>query len=85
MGITSKKLNEICKAEAGMTALSVIHERLIVETRRLLLFSGKSIKEISFTLGFTSPPAFNRFVYSKTNKTPTQLRESLSQNAKQLE
>lgn len=82
IGITTKKLNHICKKEAGMTPLEVLHERIIVEAKRLLLFSGESIKEIAFRLGFASPSSFDKFIYSKTNKTPTELKNSLSQNNK---
>ena len=83
MGISVKRLNNICKQESGMTALAVLHERIMVEAKRMLLFSGESITEISFKLGFTSPSAFNKFIHSKTNKTPTELNLSLSQNYKQ--
>lgn len=83
LGISSKKLNEICKRESGMTALEVIHERLMVEIKRMLLFSGERIKEIAFTLGFASVSSFNKFIYSKTCKTPTELKNSLSQNYKE--
>lgn len=80
LGITTKKLNQVCKAEARTTALAVIHERVLIEARRLLLFSGESIKEIAFTLGFTSPSAFNRFIHSLTGKTPNELKSNMSQN-----
>lgn len=81
MGITTKRLNTICKIEAKSTALAVIHERLMVEARRLLMFSGISMKEIAFTLGFTSPSAFNRFIFAQTGKTPFELKNSMSQKA----
>lgn len=85
IGISTKRLNNICKQEAAMTALAVLHERILVEARRMLLFSGDSIKEIAYKLGFTSPSAFNKFIYSKTSKTPTELKNSLSQKDKQKE
>lgn len=85
IGISAKRLNRICRKESGMTAQMVLHERLFVEARRLLLFSDESIKEIAYKLGFTSPSAFNKFIYSKTNKTPTELKGSLSQNYKQTD
>lgn len=83
IGISAKRLNTICRQEAGMTALAILHERIMVEAKRMLLFSGESIKEISFRLGFASPSAFNKFIFTKTNKTPTELKNSLSQNYKQ--
>lgn len=77
--ITSKKLNEICKSKTGNTALNIIHERILTEIKRLLLFSGKNHKEIAFELGFDSPSALNKFVYAKLKETPSELKESLSQ------
>ena len=76
--LTTKKLNEVCKNKTGITALQIIHERILVEIKRLLLFSGKSHKEIAFTLGFDSPSALNKFVYSKLQETPSELKEELS-------
>lgn len=78
IGISSRKLNQICKTEAGITALAVIHERLMIEIRRLLLFSGESMKEIAYELGFSSTPAFNKFVFSQTGKKPSELKNITS-------
>ncbi|MFC6860937.1 AraC family transcriptional regulator [Zunongwangia atlantica] len=77
--LTPKKLNEICKNRTGQTALNIIHERILTEIKRLLLFSGKSHKEIAFELGFDSPSALNKFVYAKLKETPTELKQELSQ------
>ncbi|GLB49378.1 AraC family transcriptional regulator [Neptunitalea lumnitzerae] len=77
--LTPKKLNEICKSKTGQTALSIIHERILTEIKRLLLFSGKSHKEIAFELGFDSPSALNKFVYAKLKETPSELKQELSQ------
>ncbi|MBD0825331.1 AraC family transcriptional regulator [Aestuariibaculum marinum] len=77
--ITSKKLNEICKSKTGNTALTIIHERILTEIKRLLIFSGKNHKEIAYELGFDSPSALNKFVYAKLKETPSELKESLSQ------
>ncbi|MDO3694762.1 helix-turn-helix domain-containing protein [Wenyingzhuangia sp. chi5] len=76
--ITSKKLNEICKSKTGKTALNIIHERILTEIKRLLIFSGKNHKEIAYELGFDSPSALNKFVYAKLQETPTELKEELS-------
>ncbi|NIJ45509.1 AraC family transcriptional activator of pobA [Wenyingzhuangia heitensis] len=76
--ITSKKLNEICKSKTGHTALYIIHERILTEIKRLLIFSGKNHKEIAYELGFDSPSALNKFVYAKLKETPTELKSELS-------
>lgn len=61
-----------------MNALAVIHERILVEVKRIFMFSGHTNKEIAYQLGFTSPSAFNKFIYAKTGKTPTELRKELA-------
>lgn len=76
--ITSKKLNGICKSKTGNTALTIIHERILTEIKRQLIFSSKNHKEIAYDLGFDSPSALNKFVYAKLKETPSELKESLS-------
>jgi len=39
----------------------VIHNRIIIEAKRLLLYSDKSIKEISYELHFEEPSHFSKF------------------------
>lgn len=55
--------------------LRVIHERVDAEAKRLLLYTGKSAKEISEILGFEDLATFCRF-FKKMNK------ESLSEYRK---
>lgn len=70
MNITPNHLNNICKQTAGKTASEMIQERLILEAKRLLVYSLKSAKEISFELNFDSPSHFNKFFKNKTGETP---------------
>ncbi len=79
MGITTKKLNTLSKKYNGQTALQVIHERIYMETRRMLAFSDYTHKEIAYELNFDSPSAFNKFVHNKSGLTPTELQLKLAQ------
>ncbi|WP_289661169.1 helix-turn-helix domain-containing protein [Flavobacterium panacagri] len=79
LGITPKKLNEITKKHCSETAINAIHNRILKEIKRQLLFSDLSHKEIAFNLGFSSPSALNKFVKSKLKETPTELQNELSQ------
>ncbi|MFD2943408.1 AraC family transcriptional regulator [Flavobacterium notoginsengisoli] len=79
LNITSKKLNEITKKHCGETAINAIHNRILTEIKRQLLFSDLSHKEIAFDLGFSSPSALNKFVKSKLKETPTELQNELAQ------
>lgn len=77
--ITTKKLNLITKKSCGETAINAIHNRILTEIKRQLMFADISHKEIAFDLGFNSPAALNKFVKAKLNLTPTQLQQELAQ------
>lgn len=78
LGVTTKKLNLICNQYIGENALMVIHERTLLEIKRMLIFFDYSIKEIAFDLGFDSPSALNKFIASKLDCTPSELKFQLS-------
>jgi len=79
LAITTKKLNNITKKHCDETAINAIHNRIMQEIKRLLLFSDLSHKQISIELGFSSPSALNKFVKTKLKETPTELQEELAQ------
>lgn len=79
LAITTKKLNTITKKHCEETAIQAIHNRILIEIKRQLLFSDLSHKEIAFDLGFNSPSALNKFVKAKLKETPTELQQELSQ------
>lgn len=79
LNVTGKKLNEITKKHCGETAINAIHNRILIEIKRQLLFSDLSHKEIAFDLGFSAPSALNKFVRAKLKETPTELQNELAQ------
>ncbi|WP_228452183.1 AraC family transcriptional regulator [Chryseobacterium sp. c4a] len=79
LAITTKKLNSITKKHCGETAIQAIHNRILIEIKRQLMFSDLSHKEIAFDLGFNSPSALNKFVKAKLKETPTALQQELAQ------
>lgn len=79
LAITAKKLNSITKKHCGETAIQAIHNRILIEIKRQLMFSDLSHKEIAFDLGFNSPSALNKFVKAKLKETPTALQQELAQ------
>ncbi|MBL7972810.1 MAG: AraC family transcriptional regulator, partial [Prolixibacteraceae bacterium] len=56
------------------TPLQVIHERIVTETKRLLYYTDKSVKEIAYELGFEDVGHFSKFIKSCTQKTPSELK-----------
>ena len=72
--ITEARLNDICRRMAERPSKEVVHERLLQEARRLLLFSAVPVSEISYQLGFADPAYFSRFFTKRTGTPPSQFR-----------
>jgi AraC-like DNA-binding protein len=72
----SKSINELTQTFAGRTALEFIHERLLVEAKRVLLYSDKPVKQIAYELHFTDAAHFTKFFKQKTGQTPLEFKES---------
>ena len=68
-------LNEVAKRTTGITAGELIRNRVIDETKQLLVSSGLSGKEIAFELGFDDPAYFSRFFRKYTGSTLKEFRE----------
>lgn len=75
---TEKKLSAVTKKHAGWSPLQVIHNRLLLEAKRLLLFQEISHKEIAYQLGFDSPASFSAFIKTKTGFSPSSLTKHLA-------
>ncbi|QRR00264.1 helix-turn-helix transcriptional regulator [Dyadobacter sandarakinus] len=72
--VSAGYLSEVVKAQSGRPAIAHIHERLVLESRRLLFHTRHSSKEIAFELGFSDASYFNRFFKRETNLTPAEYR-----------
>lgn len=70
MSVSAKHLNRISKETINKTATEIITERILLEAKRLLVHSGKSVKEIAIHLGFTDPAYFTRMFKRKTALSP---------------
>jgi len=78
LNLAEKKLSAITKKYWGLNPLQVIHNRLLLEAKRLLLFEDTSHKEIAFHLNFDSPASFSQFVKNKTGLAPSALQKRLT-------
>lgn len=76
LGVTNRKINELCKKGTGKTVKQHLQEKLILEIKKEIRLRRKSLKEISFDLGFNEPAYFTRFFKQHTNLTPTEFRDN---------
>lgn len=66
MSITLKHLNRICKEILNQTVTEIITNRIILETKRLLINPLKSVNQIADELGFEDYSYFTRLFKKKT-------------------
>lgn len=76
LNISAGHLSEVVKEQSGKPAITHIHERLILEAKRLLFHTEQSIKEIAFQLGFEDASYFNRFFKRLAKHTPVEYRRA---------
>ncbi|MBQ0785095.1 MAG: helix-turn-helix domain-containing protein [Amphritea sp.] len=74
LGITAPYLNLLCQQLVEKSALQLVHERVILEAKRNLIYTVQNISEIAYGLGFTDPAYFTRFFRRLTEQSPKQFR-----------
>lgn len=77
LNITPNYLNILSQRHFHVPAMFLIQNRITLEAKRLLQASDKSIKEISFELGFNDPAYFSNFFKGQTDLSPREFREQL--------
>ena len=70
LNISEKHLNRIVKNCLNKTSSSLIQERVLLEAKRMLMYSELNVSEISTVLGFNESSYFIRFFKKKTGQTP---------------
>ena len=77
LGVSYKHLNEICKNVIGNTPKQFIDTVLVLEIKRQLTTSNRSVKKLTYDFGFDEPTNFLKFFKKHTDQTPTQFRRTL--------
>lgn len=74
LSVTPGHLSSLTRRHLGHPAGAIIRNRLLVEAKRLLLFSEAPAERIASDLGFKDPSYFSRFFKRGTGRTPTRFR-----------
>ncbi|SMG53674.1 AraC family transcriptional regulator [Arenibacter troitsensis] len=77
--ITQHHLNLICKETTNNTATETLRARSILEAKRLLTFTSKTISEIAFELNFTDSSYFAKTFKAFTKQTPQDFKTKMSE------
>ncbi|USH01185.1 AraC family transcriptional regulator [Grimontia kaedaensis] len=84
LGLSQGQLNRLCQRAAGQQALAIVHEYLLDEAKRLLVFTQLSAKEIGYQLGFKDPGYFSRFFQRHTGQAPKQFKTRVAESQRQI-
>lgn len=77
LNITPNYLNIVVKETTGLTANELMHKRIILEARRLLINNQSDVVQIAFELGFKDASYFARFFKRSTGLSPTEFRNDI--------
>lgn len=75
IGITPAHLNVVTRQTTEKSALALIHERLLLEAKRNLVYTTMTINVVSYALGFSDPAYFTRFFKHHIGLSPKDFRK----------
>lgn len=67
-------LNSVVKKHSGKSTRTIIHERIVTESKALLRNTNWNIAEIAYALGFEYPSHFNKYFKQFSSVTPVEFR-----------
>jgi AraC family transcriptional activator of pobA len=76
LGLSTPRLNRLVRAERGISALELVHERLTREACRRLTYIAAPVARLAVELGFEDPAYFSRFFRRRTGQSPQSYRLS---------
>ncbi|KXI26753.1 helix-turn-helix domain-containing protein [Paraglaciecola hydrolytica] len=73
--ISISKLNRLCQTLLNDSPKAIIHQRLVIEAKRRLIYTKQSVEEIAEVLGFSDPAYFSRFFKQMVGLTAGAFRQ----------
>jgi AraC family transcriptional regulator, transcriptional activator of pobA len=80
IGITSRKLSSICQSCKGKSPKKIINEYLVSESKRLLINTSYSIKQVAMQLGFADQYQFSKYFKKHEKLAPAIYRRKRNQS-----
>ncbi len=76
LNVSYAALRSACMNVVGEPPIKLVHDRIIVEAKRNLIYSDMSIAQIAYWLGFEDPSYFSRFFTKQTGERPAAFRQA---------
>ena len=71
LNVSIKHLNKNVAMALGKTTSDLIHDRILLEAKRLLIHGKATVQEIAYELGYEDASYFARFFKKKTGYSPS--------------
>lgn len=75
LGLSPKSITKNFQKLGTKTPSDFIKNRIVLEAKRMLIYTDKTVKEIAFDLGFNDPAYFTRFFTKAISKSPLQFKK----------
>lgn len=76
LGVSPSTLRAACQERAGGSPTSILHNRIVLEAKRLMRYSNMSIGQIAVYLGFSDAAYFSRFFSREAGMSPRAFKQS---------
>jgi AraC family transcriptional regulator, transcriptional activator of pobA len=73
---STDRLHAACSESVGKAPRQILHDRLMLEAKRSLIYTTMSVAEIATDLGFADAAYFSRFFSSRSGMSPSAYREA---------
>ncbi len=75
LGVSPKSLTKHFQRIGSKTPSDFIKSRIVLEAKRQLIYTGDSVKQIAYDIGFNDSAYFTRFFKKATLKSPLQFKK----------
>lgn len=81
LGLSPNRLHAVTMRAVGRGPLAVLHDRIMLEAKRELMFTEKRVADIAFDCGFEDPAHFSRFFTQRAGMSPRAYRKTSARGA----
>jgi AraC family transcriptional regulator, transcriptional activator of pobA len=81
LSVTAAQLRAACLEVTGEPPTRIVHDRLILEAKRTLMYTSMTVTETAYELGFDDPAYFSRFFSERVGCSPAAFRRRTENQA----
>ncbi|MDR0264753.1 MAG: helix-turn-helix domain-containing protein [Sphingobacterium sp.] len=75
LNLSANYLSILTRKHMDISAINIIKNRVLLEAKRMLIYSGKSVKTVMFELGFNEQSYFSYYFKALTGISPSVFRK----------